>query len=1562
MTRTCLMHNTIVSVPTGMGKTNIAAVVLMNFRRWFPSGLAVFCAPTLALVEQQVGECGRVWGDLMRGGEVAVMTGKTHAHQRKVWWGEGGSKRIFFCTPQTVQNDLQTGLLDGRRVVLLVLDETHRASGDHSYVAIARHLRERSGAKFRTVGLSATPGGMAGRKANNSGPLPVFLFAASFFLSFLTARIVLTFCALLRILSITANIKAIQLVVDALRISRIDVRSEDDPSIAPYRHQTTIEEVIVQQTSLSRRAEDAVTNLVRPYVAKIRQAVQSSVSRHPGGGGGAAEVERRLAGDVATLSPYQILRTKQDLQKLDPELVERMQGYFIVSQTFLSIRDHLRSSGIGMVRKKLREMLTARSKGLMATVLKEEPFRKLCETVEGREGASSVAAHDGLGSGLLTQSVPDLLANNPKLSKLCEILTEHFERARAVECAQSDSHSLGLRAESTIMVAPGATKTRAIVFSQFRDSVAEIVLALKTLEPLVRPRHFIGQGKGSKQQQQEAPLSKLDSANDGALRYANGKILKGMTQAEQHQVIKEFTAGVYNTLVCTCIGEEGLDIGEVDLTVNFDNPTNPIRGIQRAGRTGRKREGRIVRLIYEGQEERSVRALKQKQRTLRVALQKAEKFQYWPSVPMLPAPPQRKDIQIHSTQRFHISQVEGHTSSAVRMKRKRTYPDDSCSSSEQWCLSEEEEGLRRRCFGALADVHIEIPTRSNHGFPPALLRFFLGARDPNVLSHREGRALKSSLGRSVQLLSQFEASAAVSSASSRTLPTRRLLHRFRGDPAVAQLFPASIAPNHGSESIADMFRRAQGDRGATCPSVARSTFKDNAENGMGLDRNQLEMEWDQNACGLAAEEVDSRQEPTSVEAFKARQREPGDYDLFVLPSPSETQSGSEDEESFSELAELQHAPEKQKFPSANDSDHVVGSGAPGEVNDDIFRLPSQDSASSEVLSVTTRCRQMPYLSKSAVPSFDEFRLSTDDESSRSSSADDDHLLGQADSQFDHLESRLLQLPNLHETPRSDDELFPHKKQVKRIQNRLAIHDSSQETSSAGSALPEAAIEGDRHGLPSEDNCRSFEVLVDTPLGHEPSFTEATIGRSAPMNGGEKCASRELKGTPLCALSVQQRTQIIGSIDALRDTPLASSGVCDRAPGTGNTSKSVDDIICAVCRSGTSPDEDPILLCDGPALGFPCSVAVHLSCYSIPHEALDHESWRCDPCAHYFNGGIRIACYACDRDETAGLLKRLDDEGTVWKHVGCQDERKRLRKIGNRKCGASSSAPATPGESLGAAATNKRLRGGSSRENRAAVQSRKLPPRRPLDDIRPNEAEADGAYRYRRAQLRRKCSPIRRNRYSRFLDLEAAIDSDEDVEGDDEEEYEIAALEAEEMEDMAGFINDSSQLGTASQEDELDRADPDAKGLESAGALHRACDGDRERLFAFATPALNRRHLRRAQRRQQRLQVRGDEHDDDAEDEEDDDDEDDDDHSGVPSSEKGLGKMYFIRSVLEHHRRGGDMNDVEEVYHELLAEQRRQEGVEESLDEWAEPPRPQPPAPVRFIAPACELSGSSEAED
>ena len=68
-----LFHNTLVTLPTGLGKTFIAAVVMYNFYRWYPQGKIIFMAPTKPLVAQQIDACYSIMGIPRQ--DTAEMTG-----------------------------------------------------------------------------------------------------------------------------------------------------------------------------------------------------------------------------------------------------------------------------------------------------------------------------------------------------------------------------------------------------------------------------------------------------------------------------------------------------------------------------------------------------------------------------------------------------------------------------------------------------------------------------------------------------------------------------------------------------------------------------------------------------------------------------------------------------------------------------------------------------------------------------------------------------------------------------------------------------------------------------------------------------------------------------------------------------------------------------------------------------------------------------------------------------------------------------------------------------------------------------------------------------------------------------------------------------------------------------------------------------------------------------------------------------------------------------------------------------------------------------------------------
>lgn len=95
--RRALTRNTMVCLPTGLGKTFIAAVVMLNFTRWYPDGLVVFMAPTRPLVHQQMRACYEIAG--IPTDSTAELTGTTRPELRRELWR---SRHVFFLTPQVM--------------------------------------------------------------------------------------------------------------------------------------------------------------------------------------------------------------------------------------------------------------------------------------------------------------------------------------------------------------------------------------------------------------------------------------------------------------------------------------------------------------------------------------------------------------------------------------------------------------------------------------------------------------------------------------------------------------------------------------------------------------------------------------------------------------------------------------------------------------------------------------------------------------------------------------------------------------------------------------------------------------------------------------------------------------------------------------------------------------------------------------------------------------------------------------------------------------------------------------------------------------------------------------------------------------------------------------------------------------------------------------------------------------------------------------------------------------------------------------------------------------------
>nr|AAC62691.1 ATP-dependent RNA helicase [Cenarchaeum symbiosum] len=169
------------------------------------------------------------------------------------------------------------------------------------------------------------------------------------------------------------------------------------------------------------------------------------------------------------------------------------------------------------------------------------PFLKFCERTVKKKGAG----------------VAELFEEDRNF-------TGAMARAKAAQAAGME-HPKIPKLEEAVRGAKG----KALVFTSYRDSVDLI-------------------------------HSKLQAAgiNSGILIGKAGE--KGLKQKKQVETVAKFRDGGYDVLVSTRVGEEGLDISEVNLVVFYDNVPSSIRYVQRRGRTGRKDAGKLVVLMAKG--------------------------------------------------------------------------------------------------------------------------------------------------------------------------------------------------------------------------------------------------------------------------------------------------------------------------------------------------------------------------------------------------------------------------------------------------------------------------------------------------------------------------------------------------------------------------------------------------------------------------------------------------------------------------------------------------------------------------------------------------------------------------------------------------------------------------------------------------------------------------------------------------------------------------------------------------------------------------------------------------
>ena len=546
MTRAALFTNSLVCLPTGLGKTLIAAVVMKNFHRWFPRGKVVFLAPTRPLVEQQKAACRDICG--MPSEETCVLMGSTKRDldgTRRTLWRD---KRLFFCTPQTMENDLRDGVCPAHDVVCLVIDEAHRAKGNHAYCGVVKQLWDRD-VQFRTLALTATPG---------------------------------------------HDVAEVQSVVRALAIGRIDFRSDQDEDVRKHTHKREVRLETVVSTKANEQVLDLLRDCLRPMVKKLL-----GLGAFADGGVYVRGFAENTTANV--VKPYTLLKAQNEMRSnpgcLNPSLAFTIfqKAHFIAKVAEL-LTTHTPRVAVDYVGKE-------DAKSYVGVLFREFPVMR--EALDMLRSMAGKGAHHSPKMGRLASILRKHFAKNGEFSRVMiftsfrDSVHDIVRACREMSEASADEPD---GPDSPLDAGAKSASGRGTIAGLFaganagnpangangasaRDASVEAA-PKKTTRHRVKVAAFIGQG---------------DTSKGGAGGAGAARGTKGQSQKEQKSVLDAFRSGSLNTVVATSIGEEGLDIPAVDLIVFFD-VVDIIRTIQRMGRTGRARDGNVVVLATEGKE------------------------------------------------------------------------------------------------------------------------------------------------------------------------------------------------------------------------------------------------------------------------------------------------------------------------------------------------------------------------------------------------------------------------------------------------------------------------------------------------------------------------------------------------------------------------------------------------------------------------------------------------------------------------------------------------------------------------------------------------------------------------------------------------------------------------------------------------------------------------------------------------------------------------------------------------------------------------------------------------
>ena len=487
ITISCIKKNTLVCLPTGLGKTFIAKNVIYNFHKFFPKGKIFFLAPTKPLVNQQFKSLQKIEKSLKT--KIQEINGSIKKESRKIIYKENN---IFITTPQTLNNDIIKKNLDIKKIILIVYDEAHRAIGKYAYTEINKILTKNK-IVYRTLALSATPGN---------------------------------------------DVRKARKIVKNLNISHLEIRELENEEVMRYLKSKKVFKHVISESERIKRFRLFLENYMWKIVKFLKKNLREKNDVF-------FEPKRMVDVNYYTLIIYRNSYTK-NLERY--KKIYNSQKIFDLFECFnnLSHLGRMKSLLLNQGFKVYKSAMNTYEEN-MTSDLEKNYFKKTIEFIEWKNSVSEISFSN--------------LEQHPKMIELFNLLTEFFN-SPIVEKNQS----------------------KVLIFTQSRKNAHLIVEHLKT-NLKIRSSIFIGQNTPKKKAESEIPFQNWPK--------------KGLTQLQQKQIIQNFKKNKLNVLVATCVAEEGLDIGEIDLIICNDSGLTPTRLIQRMGRTGRKRAGKVVLLLTE---------------------------------------------------------------------------------------------------------------------------------------------------------------------------------------------------------------------------------------------------------------------------------------------------------------------------------------------------------------------------------------------------------------------------------------------------------------------------------------------------------------------------------------------------------------------------------------------------------------------------------------------------------------------------------------------------------------------------------------------------------------------------------------------------------------------------------------------------------------------------------------------------------------------------------------------------------------------------------------------------